>query len=596
MQRIVLTFFFAWLLSSTLVLGQTIIYVSPDGTGDGSSWTTASSIEHAVTTAAYNSELRLRGGTYPITTTLSITQQLTINGGYTGVGVNRNITANPSVLDGGGSIQIMEIDAAGVEIDGLIFLEGFAATGVDVNDGSGGGAIYVRSNDVAITNSIFRNNVSAHRIGSGAIYLWSCDDIRIMDCLFENNRVVENTSSSGNMGGGAIHIRFGNNTRIVNTTFRNNDSKYTGGAVHNWGEGTRFENCIFEDNESEENGGGLYIRSDLTYIHNCRFAGNGAVNGGGLATNFGGIEIVATSFEGNSSQEKGGAIYNHRFAEPSTIARATFNENTADQGGAIYNYSEEGLKVISALFVANQATDKGGAIFNNRFIEITNTTLVRNTNTALIMSEAAQSEYNHCVTHIFNSIFYLNTAKPGGYRADIHSEDLSRDLSTQDVRQNILQQYTAAANQLGVNPLFVDNTNDFRLQTGSPAIDAGRVVLFNGISGTPAASSSDLDGNARAQGLNIDMGVYEIDPSTIVLPTCAAITAPANGAIDVALDAEITWSAVANAAAYRIYIGTNSEGVDILDGGEVTGTTYNHTVDWEENTTYYVTVIPYNAA
>src|SRR5690606_6322344 len=159
----------------------------------------------------------------------------------------------------------------------------------------------------------------------------------------------------------------------------------------------------------------------------------------------------------------GGAIYNHRFATPSVIERVQFSENTADQGGAIYSYSEEGLKIVNSLFIANQATDKGGAIFNKQFIEVDNTTFVRNTNTAFIVPSLQQSEYFRYETRIFNSIFYLNTAKSGGYRADIHSENLNMDLSTQDVRRNILQEYTGTNNQVGVDPLILNNADYFRL-------------------------------------------------------------------------------------------------------------------------------------
>src|SRR5690606_33114577 len=127
----------------------------------------------------------------------------------------------------------------------------------------------------------------------------------------------------------------------------------------------------------------------------CMFRNNEASNnGGGVAVNFGGIEITTSRFERNRGLGNGGAIYNHRFAAPSIVARTQFSENTADQGGAIYNFSEEGLKIVSSLFVANQAMDKGGAIFNNRFIEIANATFVQNANTALIISSSAQSAYN----------------------------------------------------------------------------------------------------------------------------------------------------------------------------------------------------------
>src|SRR5690606_6633684 len=79
-------------------------------------------------------------------------------------------------------------------------------------------------------------------------------------------------------------------------------------------------------------------------------------------------------------------------------------------------------------------------------------------------------------------------------------------------------------------------------------------------------------------------------------PDCTTITGPSDGAIGVALDAEITWEAVEDADGYRIYIGTTSGGNEIVDGEEVTGTTYTPALAWEEGTTYFVTVVPFNAA
>src|SRR5690606_17022119 len=81
-----------------------------------------------------------------------------------------------------------------------------------------------------------------------------------------------------------------------------------------------------------------------------------------------------------------------------------------------------------------------------------------------------------------------------------------------------------------------------------------------------------------------------------VPPGCTMITAPVDGATDVALDAEITWEAAAGATGYRIFIGTAPGGTDVADGIEVTGLVYTPNIDWEENTTYYVRVVPYNTA
>src|SRR5690606_32596331 len=81
-----------------------------------------------------------------------------------------------------------------------------------------------------------------------------------------------------------------------------------------------------------------------------------------------------------------------------------------------------------------------------------------------------------------------------------------------------------------------------------------------------------------------------------VPPGCTTITAPVDGATDVALDAEIEWTAVEDATGYRITIGTTPGVTDVIDGQEVTGTTFSLPGGFAENTTYYVMVVPYNAA
>src|SRR3546814_10149043 len=47
---------------------------------------------------------------------------------------------------------------------------------------------------------------------------------------------------------------------------------------------------------------------------------------------------------------------------------------------------------------------------------------------------------------------------------------------------------------------------------------------------------------------------------------------------------------------YRVYIGTTTGGSEVVDGEEITGTNFNPPAALEENTIYYVRVIPFNAA
>src|SRR5690606_7339805 len=94
-------------------------------------------------------------------------------------------------------------------------------------------------------------------------------------------------------------------------------------------------------------------------------------------------------------------------------------------------------------------------------------------------------------------------------------------------------------------------------------------------------------------------GCTEISFTTetpLTAPECTAITAPADEATDVPLDAAIAWTAADGAESYRVYIGTTPGGTDVADGVEVSGTTLSPEGGFTEGTVYYVSVAPYNAA
>ena len=90
------------------------------------------------------------------------------------------------------------------------------------------------------------------------------------------------------------------------------------------------------------------------------------------------------------------------------------------------------------------------------------------------------------------------------------------------------------------------------------------------------------------------VGCTEINFTTTAIPECPQILAPLDNATDVFLDDVITWNTVDHATGYRITIGTTSGGNDIADAENEMGNVYNPSVDWQPNTTYYVTIIAYN--
>ncbi|WP_197463471.1 BspA family leucine-rich repeat surface protein [Cochleicola gelatinilyticus] len=86
-----------------------------------------------------------------------------------------------------------------------------------------------------------------------------------------------------------------------------------------------------------------------------------------------------------------------------------------------------------------------------------------------------------------------------------------------------------------------------------------------------------------------------VDDATPTLPECTNLTTPLDGETDVVINTDLSWNPIANADGYRINIGISPSGTQIennVDVGNVT--TYDLPNDLPENTTIYVTVIPYN--
>lgn len=77
-------------------------------------------------------------------------------------------------------------------------------------------------------------------------------------------------------------------------------------------------------------------------------------------------------------------------------------------------------------------------------------------------------------------------------------------------------------------------------------------------------------------------------------PSCALLSAPANGSTNVALDTNLSWNGSGSATGYKLTVGTTSGGTDIFtdDLGDVT--MYDLANDLPESTMIYVTLIAYN--
>lgn len=79
------------------------------------------------------------------------------------------------------------------------------------------------------------------------------------------------------------------------------------------------------------------------------------------------------------------------------------------------------------------------------------------------------------------------------------------------------------------------------------------------------------------------------------LPGCATLISPADGEGNVPLTPFLEWTDVAGATGYRVTIGTSPFTSEILDNVTFfTNTTF--VIDFEPNRTFFITIIPFNAA
>ena len=79
----------------------------------------------------------------------------------------------------------------------------------------------------------------------------------------------------------------------------------------------------------------------------------------------------------------------------------------------------------------------------------------------------------------------------------------------------------------------------------------------------------------------------------VTLPSCVAITSPANGAINVS-NSTVTWLANVDATGYRISVGTTPGATDVLNNFDVGNVLSYYLSNLVGGSTYYVTVYPYN--
>jgi gliding motility-associated-like protein len=136
------------------------------------------------------------------------------------------------------------------------------------------------------------------------------------------------------------------------------------------------------------------------------------------------------------------------------------------------------------------------------------------------------------------------------------------------------------------------NGNEIYNGYGNGGDVAGLTIESNGPSITIFVQSDGIFSCATQGYTPLDFNVGCIDPTAP--PTCVSLTSPVDGATAVEIDQNITWgSAIGSPAGYILSVGTTPGGTDVVNGLDV-GNVNSYLLDTEYDTTYYVTILPYN--
>lgn len=417
----------------------------------------------------------------------------------------RNGSNEPSNGRGGG---IFAVSAGALVITDCRFID---------NSASRGGAIYATDCDVTLTDCDFTDNTAL--VFGGAVRTGGASDVRITRTAFSGNRAL-------NGNGGAIdHAGDGSTLDIVDSVFTNNTCTAAGGAIFAaLAAAVTVDNVEFFDNvalgNASQDTGGLFISgTPSVLVRDCAFERNFSAGSGG-ALRFSGSagDVVSSRFTDNAASSAGalqvvgaGAyarVYNSVFEGNS--ARRAGTDSANGGGAATVNSAGARLDIYNSLLIGNTGVT-GGAItaFDAGVLNVFNCTFVANDADAI--GGAIRRAATTASVIVNNSIFTGNI--PTASQVAIGGS------GTDEVNFSIVEGgYTAVGTgNFDADPMFVDASNgDYSLLPGSPAIDAGSSVRYQG------GPLSDLAGNVRGVddpdtadageaifGAVIDVGAYE---------------------------------------------------------------------------------------
>ncbi len=472
------------LLSAMCMQAQNaVIYVAPNGEGDGSSWETPmGNIQTAINQAGTDREnvkdVWIKAGTYAVQKLITLKDSVNVYGGFAGTETSvdeRPIVAggeawefaNQTILNGGDTVACMAASkpmTVPIVVDGLVLEHGAALKA----QGNNGGGIRLNTN-VTLRNSIVRYCYSDN--AGGGIQIYPGGDVQ--DCYIAYNR----QETGGNGGGGCCS---------------NNSTN---------GEYITIERCVFEGNTSSVRGGGINTQGAMgTTINACTFVNNTAVDATGA------YKPGAAIYDNgqNMSHITNCAMYNNTGTNVVYLKANEFVNNTI-------------VKNIGGVYIGTAV--KTGEISNNIIWAcVTDAAGTSATSLSGVAVKGLKVQYNYTYNPIPTDKGYVlsDTVDIENTNKQFYSNQSNADTepaAEEDPGDKITKgpHFRHVAGFIGAIPSGLDEESILILTEDLDSVDLqikGRSALVN--AGKDVALATDRNGAVRKQGTRTDVGAYEL--------------------------------------------------------------------------------------
>lgn len=400
------------------------VYVKVGGTGNGSSWATATGdLQTAIDNASGATEIWVAAGTYKPAAyptgcvgcsstrdyAFYVKDGISLYGGFVGTETllsERNIATNITILSGDigtpsdntDNCYHVVVTSSPSSGGGGVTIDGFTITGGNAN-GSGeitlnenlveqyiGGGIFTVYGTNTLSNNTVYNNSGDY---AGGIAINSGTNTLTYNTLYNNispsyegggiaisggnntlsNNTLYNNSATGNKAagfgnGGAITIYEGTNTLTNNTLHHNSATNWGGGISTNYGTNTMNNNTLYNNSTGTVGGGIATYESNNTLSNNTLHDNSAGTDGGGIYTELGTNMFTGNTLNNNSAGTNGGGVYTNLGTNIFT-GNTVSNNSVVLDGGGIYTYY--GTNTFTGNVLNNNLTQysTGGGIFTN---------------------------------------------------------------------------------------------------------------------------------------------------------------------------------------------------------------------------------------